>query len=320
MVDKGALKRERRIADLGKRAGAGVGLLLNRTLGSRARGRFGVLMYHRIAEIPGGGPRPTWNVTPTRFREQVQALLAAGYRIWPLQRLIEYSVSGRAIPAKVTAITFDDGYENAFLHAWPTLREFGVPATIFVATGYIGSDRPFPFDGWAQQNSAQVPATAWRPLNWEQCRELNRSGLVSIGSHTHTHSDFRGRGDEFRADLEESLATLRRELGPGDYTFSFPYGSRALGSASDQLLALAQLADVTCALTTDTELIAPGSSPFGWGRFEVTAEDTGPTLSAKLEGWYNWMGPVRELYRAARRAGARTGAGSGVRAGAGTGG
>jgi hypothetical protein len=67
----------------------------------------------------------------------------------------------------------------------------------------------------------------------------------------------------------------------------------------------ARAAGVTCALTTDTGLTAPGSSPFGWGGFEVTEEDTGPTIVAKLEGWYNWMGPLRELYRVARRPGIR---------------
>jgi peptidoglycan/xylan/chitin deacetylase (PgdA/CDA1 family) len=299
--------RDRRIAELGKMAGSNLGLLLNRTLGSRARGRFGILMYHRIAETGATARRPTWNVTPSRFREQLRFILSEGYQVWPLQRIIDYSVSGRPLPERVTALTFDDGYENVFLHAWPILRELGAPATIFVVTGCMGSDRPFPFDRWGTLARSELPAAAWRPLSWAQCRELQGSGLVSIGSHTHTHGDFRGREELFRTDLEDSLASLRSQLGARSYTFSFPYGSRALGSAGEDLMMCARAAGVTCALTTDTGLIAPGSSPFGWGRFEVTEEDTGPTIISKLEGWYNWTGPLRELYRVARRPGIRVG-------------
>ncbi len=306
--------RERRLADLGKSAGASVGQLLNRALGSRARGRFGILMYHRIAETSAVARRPTWNVTPGRLREQLRYILARGYQVWPLQRIIDYSASGETLPERVTALTFDDGYENFFLSAWPILRELGVPATVFVVTGCMGSNQPFPFDRWATLARTALPPAAWRPLSWPQCRELERSGLISIGSHTHTHSDFRGREELFRADLEQSLELLSGELGVGSYTFSFPYGSRALGSAGAPLMRSAAASGVTCALTTDTELVTPGSSPFGWGRFEVTEEDTGPTIIAKLEGWYNWMGPLRELYRTTRRAGARTGNRTGTRA------
>lgn len=297
----------RRITDFGKSAGSSVGLLMSRVLGSRSRGRFGILMYHRIAETGAGVRRPSWNVTPRRFREQLESLLAKGYQVWPLQRIIDYSANAKELPEKVTAITFDDGYENVFLDAWPVLRELEVPATIFVVTGCIGSGQPFPFDRWANLNRTILPPDAWRPLTWAQCREMERSGLIEIGSHTHTHSDFRGKEEVFRADLAHSLEQLRSELGARRFTFSFPYGSRSLGSAGDDLVEIAKRSGVTCALTTDTELITPGSSPFGWGRFEVTEEDTGSTIVAKLQGWYNWMGHVRELYRAVRRPRSRVG-------------
>jgi peptidoglycan/xylan/chitin deacetylase (PgdA/CDA1 family) len=297
----------KRLADFVKKTGAGVGLLLSRTLGSRSRGRFGILMYHRIAEVGAVVRRPTWNVTPRRFREQLEFILEAGYQVWPLERLLDYPASGQTLPERVTALTFDDGYENVFLNAWPVLRELGVPATIFVVTGALESERPFPFDHWASHAQTAVPPVAWRPLTWAQCRELQRSGLITIGSHTHTHRDFRGTDELFAADLDRSLELLTTELGARAYHFSFPYGSRALGFAGDSLMRIAEAAGVTCALTTDTDLVTPGSSPFGWGRFEVTGEDTGATIVAKLEGWYNWMGPIREFYRVANRPRTRAG-------------
>ena len=62
-----------------------------------------------------------------------------------------------AIPSNVFAVTFDDGYENNYLNALPILRELNVPATIFVATKYLDTDRPFPFDDWSAAGKSGVP-------------------------------------------------------------------------------------------------------------------------------------------------------------------
>ena len=52
------------------------------------------------------------------------------------------------------AITFDDGFENNYVNAWPVLKELNLPATIFVATKYLDSDVPFPFDDWSAAGSS----------------------------------------------------------------------------------------------------------------------------------------------------------------------
>lgn len=300
-IDRRTPVRSPWLAGNAKRIGSHGGRLLHLAFGSRARGRFGILMYHRLFAADPSVPTPTWNVRPARFREQLESLLEHGYTVLPLRRILDDSAHGRPLPGKLTAITFDDGYAQVYHHAWPVLKALGVPATVFVATAYVGSEHPFPFDGWGRSNRDRVPASAWKALTWSQCREMEASGLVEIGSHTHTHRDFRGDAAVLHDDIARSLEVLERELGPRDYTFSLPYGSRTLGHADDALLRAAEAAGVRCALTTDAELVTPGSHPYGWGRFEVIDQDTGRTLVAKLEGWYAWMGAIREAYRITRR-------------------
>ena len=279
-----------------KRIAGRCGSALHRVGGRRGAPGFGILLYHRVAKTVAGAPPPSWNVTPDRFRAQIEGLLAAGYRIWPLRRMIDCVESGRAVPEKVTAITFDDGYQNNYLHAWPVLDELSVPATIFVATAYIGSSAPFPFDDWGGQWHAEAPAESWRPLKWGECRAMEASGVVEIGSHTHTHRDFRGDAAAFRNDLERSVLEIGDHLGPRAPLFAFPYGAPEVGFATSDDRHAAQSAGVRCALTTAGALVRRGASPFEWGRFEVTGTDTAATLEAKLAGWYDWVSSAKRWF------------------------
>lgn len=272
---------------VGMRTAGWLGQGLDRLLGDRAEGALGILTYHRVARRPARLARPTHNVTPERFREQVSGLLERGFRIWPLARVLERR-SGPDLPPHTLVMTFDDGYESFHANAWPVLRELEVPATLFLATAFLDGDRPFPFDAWGRSHQDRIPPASHRPLRTEQCREMAASGLVELGSHTHTHTDFRGRPGEFARDLEASLEVLRTRFGAEGVPFAFPYGSPRLGYASPALVAEARRAGVSCALSTESVLVDPRTDPFSWGRFNVFPWDTSATLAAKLEGWYSW--------------------------------
>lgn len=287
----------RKIAYTGKSFAVLVSMCLNKLLGSRAKDAFGILLYHRIAEIPLDVAKPTWNTTPQRFRQQMEGLLSRGYQVWPLRRVVEHCANDKPIPEKTTIITFDDGYQNIYLNAWPILRELGIPATIFVATAYLDSAEPFPCDSWGLAHHETALPIMWRPMTWSQCQELNNSELIEIGSHTHTHQDFRSRNAEFKRDLEISLRILREKLGKRIYTFSFPFGSSQLGFVSDAFVEAVKEASLICALTTEIKLVYFGDSPFHWGRLEVMDSDTADSIIAKLEGWYNWVSFVRKTFR-----------------------
>jgi peptidoglycan/xylan/chitin deacetylase (PgdA/CDA1 family) len=278
---------------LGRRTAGLLGGEASRWFGSRAGDAFGILTYHRIAPWHGPEPRPTWNVPPRRFRTQLNGLLRLGYQPWPLRRVLDYSREGLPIPPRTFVVTFDDGYENVYTHAWPMLRQLGIPATIFVATAYLDSPNAFPFDDWPGAGAPTIPADVWRPMTTAQCDELLHSGLIDIGTHTHSHANFRDRPDALNQDLLDSLHVLRSRLGREEVPFAFPFGI-----AEAALRAASKRAGVVCSLSTETVLVRPGSDPFTWGRFGVDETDTADTLAARLDGWY---GLARDVWQQVRQ-------------------
>ncbi len=101
-----------------------------------------VLMYHRVA-APAIDP---WKlcVSPSNFAEQVAALRACA-DVVPLARLLERPPPTSAARPAV-AVTFDDGYVDNLQAAKPALERVGIPATVFVATGFVGGARQFWWD------------------------------------------------------------------------------------------------------------------------------------------------------------------------------
>jgi peptidoglycan/xylan/chitin deacetylase (PgdA/CDA1 family) len=242
-------------------------------------------MYHRVVDPPKGRPKPTWNVPPERFEKQLRGLLARGWQAWPLKQVILCLERELPIPRKTFVVTFDDGYVNNLTQAFPILTQLGVPATVFVATAYLDSDRAFPSDDWSVAGEPGVPKEAWRPLTTEECRRLAGNGLVELGAHTHTHADFRGQREAFAADLQKNLDVLRERFGVERPAFAFPYGTKSEGFSSAELAAAARDVGVSCCLTTEGAIVRPGDSPFDWGRFAAEEHDTPLSLAAKVGGW-----------------------------------
>jgi peptidoglycan/xylan/chitin deacetylase (PgdA/CDA1 family) len=101
-----------------------------------------VLLYHRVARA-SSDPQLLC-VTPEHFAEHT-ALIAESYEPVPLRDLVAALRAGEPSPRAV-AITFDDGYADNLCEAKPVLESSGVPATVFVVSGWIGGDRPFWWD------------------------------------------------------------------------------------------------------------------------------------------------------------------------------
>jgi peptidoglycan/xylan/chitin deacetylase (PgdA/CDA1 family) len=255
---------------------------------TRQDNSFGILMYHRITPCIAGIAPPTWNVDPKRFYSQLSGLLTRGYRPWPLRRVLACRQSGEPIPARTFVVTFDDGYENIYHHAWPILQELSIPATIFVVTSYLDEDWPFASDDWSAAGSSNVPATAWKPLTTSHCAEMMEQGLIEVGSHTHTHADYRVHCDAFREDLAQSLEVLNTTLGIEHASFAFPFGY-----CNPEMIDAVRVSGASCALTTEQTLAFSHTDPFSWGRFMVAENDTPVTLAWKLRGWYT---PLRNAW------------------------
>jgi peptidoglycan/xylan/chitin deacetylase (PgdA/CDA1 family) len=274
-------KKPARLRLAARWAAARTAATLQNFYGNRYDDGFGILMYHRVAERVPGVEAPTSNVTPERLRQQLIGLLARGFECWPLSRLVAAHRESTAVPKNVFAVTFDDGYENNFLNAWPILREWNVPATIFVATKYLDTDRPFPFDDWSATGTSRVPASAWRPLGSSECEEMLASGLIELGAHTHSHERFLGRRDDFRRDMQICLDTLSERFGIEQPTFAFPFGD-----LDQELVGAAKELGVACCLTTQHRRVLPSDDVYQWGRLAAEGGDTPAVLAAKLSGWY----------------------------------
>ena len=270
------------------RAVTAAGVVLNGLFGSRAHGLLADITYHRVAPRYPGVPAPTQNVAPERFREQLAGLLRRGFNFWPLSKVLECRNQGLPVPPQTVVLTFDDGYATVHEHAWPVLRELNLPATIFLATGYLDSEAPFPWDTWANEHRDRLPPKAYRPLSLAECREMAADSRVEMGAHTTTHQDFRGRPQEFLKDLRESVEFIRFRFGRQEVPFAYCYGSPYRGFTGEDLAAAAREAGAACGLTMESVLVDMRSDPFHWGRFNAFPWDTSAMLAAKLGGWYTW--------------------------------
>jgi len=95
-----------------------------------------ILIYHRVNDeqdpyFPA--------VTPVLFDRQM-AYLASNFRVLPVSDLVDGLLAG-TLPDNAIAVSFDDGYRDNFVHAFPILKRHGIPCTVFLTTEAIGSDR-----------------------------------------------------------------------------------------------------------------------------------------------------------------------------------
>ena len=106
------------------------------SLAARARHTVSVpvLTFHRVND--DGDPFFAAMGTGV-FAARIEHI-ARHYTVLPIEELVERLREGRA-PANGLALTFDDGYRDTLTHAAPILARHGVPATIYLTTGYVGT-------------------------------------------------------------------------------------------------------------------------------------------------------------------------------------
>ena len=118
--------------------------LRNAVTGLRAvgSGRALVLIYHRVADL-FSDPQ-LLAVRRRNFKDQM-AVLSSRYHTVAVTELVD-AIHGNSVKDGTVAVTFDDGYSDNLFNAKPILEEYGVPATVFVTSGYVGQDREYWWD------------------------------------------------------------------------------------------------------------------------------------------------------------------------------
>lgn len=150
-----------------------------------------ILAYHRIAARPEGRTYPfdlgLLSATPEEFHWQM-GYLRRECNVLPLSSVSAY-LSGRLrLPARAVAVTFDDGFIDNYEVAFPILREFSIPATIFVTTAHIGSDRPFWFEMTVYAMMRAAPRTIQidglaMPLPTGDSEQERRASAIRLLNH-----------------------------------------------------------------------------------------------------------------------------------------
>lgn len=102
-----------------------------------------IIMYHRVA--PKHDSWSLGSLSPLSFEKQI-IFLQKNYKIISLESLVQSLLLGRVIPKNAAIITFDDGYKDNYLYAYPILKKYNIPATIFLVTGHIGTGNLFWWD------------------------------------------------------------------------------------------------------------------------------------------------------------------------------
>jgi hypothetical protein len=227
--------------------------------------------------------------SPARFRQQMKWLRENGYRAVTLDDAVGLMQNASPQRAdRTVAITFDDGFHDFRLNAWPVLCEFGFVATMFVPTLYIRNTRKS-FRGR-------------ECLTWREVRELSTSG-VSFGSHTVSHPVlYRLPWPEVRRELWESRLQLESELDRPVTAFAYPYAFPQEDKAF-----CARLREELCsqgyrvATTTEIGHLQLGIDPLRVPRLPVNDCDDQRLFLSKLNGAYDWVRSVQFLSRTARR-------------------
>jgi peptidoglycan/xylan/chitin deacetylase (PgdA/CDA1 family) len=197
---------------LGKRA-IKLGLLAPASLARSREPGLLILGYHRV----GAGMEREMDLPLSVFAEQMR-YLSAHREVVPLVDGVRRL--GFPLERDLVAITFDDGYREVYTHAWPVLRELGLPSTVFVATGFLEGTDPPPIRPGASDIGAP-PA----PLTWDEAGELYASGLVAIGSHSRSHRRFDTvSAAEAAEECATSKATIERRVGGEVESFAYPAG------------------------------------------------------------------------------------------------
>lgn len=170
--------------------------------------RVPVLMFHDL--VAERTKESLWyDCTVEEFEAILKAIDLEGFKVISSQELYEHLTTGKEVPEKSIVLTFDDNYQSFYDYAWPLLQQYNYPSTMFVHTGFVGSQQGRP------------------KMTWDTLKELTKSELFTVGGHTINHFlDLKDRDiSEQTTELEKSKKDLEDNLGVKIEFLAYPNGS-----------------------------------------------------------------------------------------------
>ncbi len=156
-------------------------------------------MYHYISR---------WKnpiaVSPDLFEEHCAAIASKGWQGIGLDDAENFFLQGRPLPKKSVLITFDDGFLDNYVYAYPILKKYGHKGTVFAVTGKLEDGAPRPtleqvWDGTCRAEDLPRVDAPYLPhalgfderhdlfLNWDEARLMEQSGVMRVSSHSTWH-------------------------------------------------------------------------------------------------------------------------------------
>lgn len=170
--------------------------------------RVPILTYHYIGANPNPGKDPArdnLSVVPELFDAQMGYLVQNGYNAISLDTLVA-ALNGQAkLPIKPVVLTFDDGYIDFYINAFPILQKYSLHVTSFIPTHLIGTSYY---------------------MSWGQIHEITASGLVLFEAHSLTHPNLTLLPPEkAKQEISQSKKELEAQIGSPVNFFAYPYGA-----------------------------------------------------------------------------------------------
>ncbi len=186
-----------------------------------------VLMYHRIVPVAEAGNSQTGLVVPpATFSAQLKALFDAGWHSITMASLADHMAANWTVPPKTFVLTFDDGWEDGYIYAFPIMREYGYVGTFFVVSSRIDSKDS---------------------LSTQEMRTLEAAGN-EIGNHTENHVSLSTVSmSRVKEEVENASETIARAVGHRPVSLAYP-----MGGVSDAVVwVVSQIPDLKIAVTTE---------------------------------------------------------------------
>lgn len=225
------------------------------------------------------------------FKDGLSRLKEHGHQTIDLMEAVGMVRRREMFPERRFAITFDDGYRNAYSEGLPVLQQLGMSATVFLTAG----------EARTSDSTSRLPSQNGREmLSWGEIRELHASGSIRFGAHTLTHPDLtRLPVERIESEVGDSKSIIEDALGAPVVSFAYPYGrydqrSREIASRHFE-----------CACSDRLGLITAQSDPFALERVDAyylrTDRLFNILLTDSLSGYIWARGVPRRIRRALAR-------------------
>jgi len=227
--------------------------------------RVPILLYHRFGPTVADG----MTITTPVFESHMKYLHDNGYKVIPLRRLIDHYLGKAPTPSpKSVVIVEDDAHKSVYSEMLPIIRKYRYPVTVFTYPSAISN--------------------AKYAMTWDQLRDLKKSGLFDIQSHTYWHPNFKKERKKLSpqaldsiviSQLRKSKARLETELGGHVDMLAWPFGIY-----DDYLIKKASEAGYVATFTIERRHAVSSDSVMKLPRYLLVNADNGKAFVQLLEG------------------------------------